>query len=260
MDVPSGWVQIFRGPRSPSHQWPRADVQRKRQPHAPVGTGSERHRGSPVSSSPQQRQRQSGDSPQQSHVPRVSKSPDDVRKCAFSKVARLQAAIASLDEDDQETSSLQHALKRAQQQTVLPPVDQRIAHCVQFIERAKKRVQSAEADVKKAVEAQCLREEELAVAEQRLVDLQQEAARAVVVPSTFPHAHRTQAETAQPTVQQDILLQSGLWRFRGCAPRWPDSRQVDLSGIRSKQPTMCVRMQKNAALDSWTTCPPTNRI
>ena len=169
MDVPSGWVQILRGPRPPSHQWPRADVQRKRQPHAPVGTGSERHRGSP-SSSPQQRQRQSGDSPQLSHVPRVSKSPDDVRKCAFSKVARLQAAIASLDEDDPERSSLQQALKRAQQQTVLPPVDQRIADCVQFIERAKKRVQSAEADAKKAVEVQRLREGELAVAEQRSFD------------------------------------------------------------------------------------------
>ena len=85
----------------------------------------------------------------------------------------------------QERSSLQQALKRAQQQTVLPPVDQRIADCAQFIERAKKRVQIAEADVKKAVEAQSLREGELAVAEQRLVDLQQEAARAEAVPSTI---------------------------------------------------------------------------
>ena len=48
-----------------------------------------------------------------------------------------------------------------------------------------------------------------------------------------------------------ILLHSGFRRFRGCALRWPDSRQVrtDLSGIRSKQPKMCVRRQKNAALD-----------
>ena len=27
MDVPSGWVQILRGPRSPSCQWPKVDVQ-----------------------------------------------------------------------------------------------------------------------------------------------------------------------------------------------------------------------------------------
>ena len=163
MDVPSGWVQILRGSRSllisgpewmcsasvnHMHQW-------EQDPSA---------NGDLLSSSHHQRQRQFGDSPQQSNVPRVSKSPDEVRKCAFAKVARLQAAIASLDEDDQERSSLQQALERAQQQTVLPPVDQRIADCVQFIERAKKRVQSAEADVKKAVEAQRLREGELAAA------------------------------------------------------------------------------------------------
>ena len=108
---------------------------------------------------------------------------------------------------------------------------------------------------KEAVKEQRLREGEFAVAEQRLVDLQ-EAARAVDVLSI---AHRTHAETAQPTVQQDPLPE-WAWETRGCAPRWPDSKQVDLSGIRSKQPEMCVRRQRNAALDSWTTCPSTNRI
>ena len=108
-----------RGPRPPSHQWPKVDVQRKRQPHASVGTASDRQWGTPVRSTRQQ-------SPQ-SNVPRISKSPDEVRKCAFSKVVRLQAAIASLDEDDQERSSLQQALKRAQQQIVLPPVPTRRA-------------------------------------------------------------------------------------------------------------------------------------
>ena len=53
--------------------------------------------------------------------------------------------------------------------------------------------------MKKAVEAQSLREGELAVAEQRLVDLQQEAARAEAVPSTIPPAHRTVVETSDPT-------------------------------------------------------------
>ena len=158
MDVPSGWGANLARSALPNlisgqEQMCSASVSQ----HAPVVTGSERHRRSP-SSSPQQRQ--SGNSPQLSHVLRVSKSPDDVRKGAFSKVPRLQAAIASLDEDDPERSSLQQALKRAQQQTVLPPVDHRIADCVQL-----------------AVEVQRLREGELAVAEQRLVDLQQEAAR-----------------------------------------------------------------------------------
>ena len=111
----------------------------------------------------------------QSNVLRISKSPDEVRKCVFSKVARLQGAIASLDEDDQERSSLQQVLKRAQQQIVLPPVDQRIADCTQFIER-KKRVQIAEADVKKAE-----------------VDLQSCKGRGCI--STIPPAHRTTADS-----------------------------------------------------------------
>ena len=145
MDVPSGWVQILRGPRPPSQQWPRVNAQRQRQPQTSSGAASP---------SQQQRPRQSGGSHQHSDVPRVSKSPDEVSKSAFSKVARLQAAIASLDENDQERSSLQQALQCAQQHTVLPPIDQRIADCAQFIERAKKRVRIAEADVKKAVEAQ----------------------------------------------------------------------------------------------------------
>ena len=149
----------------------------------------------------------------QSNVPRISKSQDEVRKCAFSKVARLQAAIASLDEDDQERSSLQQALKRAQQHTVLPPVDQRIADCTQFIECAKKWVQIAEADVKKAVEAQSLREGEFDVAEQRLVDLQQEAARAEAVPSTIPPL-RTVVETSQPTGDPPPEWASEIQRLR----------------------------------------------
>ena len=144
----------MRGPRPPSHQWPRADVQRKRQPHAPVGIGSERQLGSPVSLSHQHL------SPQPSNVLHVSKSPDEVWKCAFSKVARFQAAIASLDEDDQ-------VIFAAGSQT-RPAIDYsctcRSTHRrFQFIERAKKRVQSAEADVKKAVEAQRLREGEFAL-------------------------------------------------------------------------------------------------
>ena len=175
-------MQILRGPR-PFSSVAQVDVQRKRQPHASVGTASERQGGIPGSSSRQQW------SPQP-NVLRISKSPDEVRKCAFSKVARLQAAIASLD-DQTIRSSLQQARKRAQQQTVLAPVDQHIADCILFIERAKKRVQIAEADVKKAVEARSLREGELAVAEQRLVDLQQEAARAEAVPSSSPPTHRT---------------------------------------------------------------------
>ena len=90
------------------------------------------------------------------------------------------------------------------------------------------RVQSAEADAKKAVEAQRFREGELAVAEQRVVNLQQEAARAVVVPSTFPQAHRTQAETAQPTVQQDPPPEWALeiQRLRTEVARFKASRPV----------------------------------
>ena len=153
----------------------------------------------------------------------MSNSPDEVRKWVFSKVARLQAAIASLDEDNhEERSSLQHALKRAQQQIVVPPVDQRIADCAQFIERAKKRVQIAEAEVKKALESLRVQEGELAAAEHCLIDLQQEAAKVGVVLSTIPQAPaaRFQGEVEQlkarfvAAEQERDSLESGRMKFK----------------------------------------------
>ena len=97
MDVPSGWSRCAAQPSGTCTSGNRV--------RAPSGISCQFKPSAAAAS---------GDSPQQSHVPRFSKSPDDVRK-----VGRLQAAIASLDED-QERSSLQQALKRAQQQTVLP--------------------------------------------------------------------------------------------------------------------------------------------
>ena len=232
---------ILQGPRPLSHQWPRADVQRKRQPHAPVGTGSERQRISHVSSSRQQR------SPQQPNVLHVSKSPDEVRKCAFSKVTRLQAAIASLDEDDQERSSLQQPLKTR------PATD-----CASTCRSTHRRLRSVHRACEEAGPKCRSRREESGggTALPRSLPLQSNvwsnSCKKLQGPWLFtPQFHQHIERKRRPPSQQfsRILLQIGLRRFRGCAPRWPDSRQVDLSGIRSKQPKMCNQRQKNVALN-----------
>ena len=199
MDVHSGWVQILRGPRphltsgpeqmcsasvSHMHQW-------EQDPSAIIQALSGSVSLETVLSCPHSSRQQ---------VPRRCQE-----VCIF-QGGRLQAAPVWT-----KTIRRGHRCSRlSNAQTVLPPVDQRIADCVQFIECAKKRVQSAEADAKKAVER--LREGELADAEQRLVDLQQEAARAV--------------NSSPRTFKRRPPSQSGLWRFRGPAHQsgfWPDS-------------------------------------
>ena len=219
---------------------PRVDVQRQRQPQTPVGPGSERRRGLQKSPSFQQRQRQLGDTPQQSDAPRVSKSPDEVRQLAISKVTRLQAAIASLGTDDyDELSSLQQALKRAQQQAIVPPVEQRIADCAQFIERAKKRVDSAKEDVKKATEVQRLREEELAVAEQRLADLQQEASKAAAAPTVIspPLGEVDQLKARLAAVEEERdNLKSGRKKFKIASRHPSQCEEWDFSGPTPSMP------------------------
>ena len=72
---------------------------------------------------------------------------------AATKVRRIEAAIAALGDDDgEELASLQSSLRRARLQAQVPPVEKRIADCSQFIERAKKRAESASAALQKAVE------------------------------------------------------------------------------------------------------------
>ena len=93
-DVPDGWVQVIRGPRPWSIQWPRASQSR------PV----------PVQSSPLSQ-------PKQSPVPKTSGTrpfgnPQMRVTAAQERVTKLEAALAALHEvDGPEVESLRAALK-----------------------------------------------------------------------------------------------------------------------------------------------------
>ena len=88
-------------------------------------------------------------------------SPDDLVAEAQARVIRLQAAVC---------------------QTGLAPVGERLDACLKFIERAKKRLESAEHDVIKAQEARVARETELSEGLANLQRSRSEATSAVPVP------------------------------------------------------------------------------
>ena len=76
MEVPTGWVQVLRGPRPPSQKWPMAQpVQRPRQPQV-----------SPVPAGPR--------------APTVRVSPDGNREAARLKVVKFQQALAVMADTD----------------------------------------------------------------------------------------------------------------------------------------------------------------
>ena len=98
---------------------------------------------------------------------------------AATKVRRIEAAIAAVGDDDGEEASLQSSLRRARLQAQVP-LEKCIADCSQFIERAKKRAESASAALQKAVEFKSQCDDEVAAAEKRLEVLQREVARSDV--------------------------------------------------------------------------------
>ena len=98
--------------------------------------------------------------PSKHSAPQVSgpqfprRTPESNRTAAAAKIARIQASIAALgDEDPEEVELLKKALMKAELQAKTPPLETQIAHAVQFIERAKKRVAGADEKIRKAAEA-----------------------------------------------------------------------------------------------------------
>ena len=121
-------MQVVRGPRPKSVQWPRAskDVKPQQQPRQ-FGT-------------PQQgrwRQPQLDGRQGQPQAPKTgirSPHPDEKAAMAQERVSKLEAALRA-------APSLREALKKARQQAV-PPQD-KVAQCESFLERARKREAAA---------------------------------------------------------------------------------------------------------------------
>ena len=98
VEVPNGWLQIIRGPKPPSARWSQTKPSDK--PHRAPGVSPD----SKQTLTPQVR------GPQ---FPR--RTPESNRSAAAAKIARIQASMAALgDEDPKEVELLKKALVKAE--------------------------------------------------------------------------------------------------------------------------------------------------
>ena len=141
MDVPSGRVQILRGPRPMAAEWPRASSQH-RQPAVQGQKPSVLHLPKTVS----------GVAPLQ--LP--SRSPETVAVEAVAEVKQLQAAVGVLGENSVHAKALHEAHRVAQNKAKLPPIQEQT--CKTFLERARKRVLRAQVVIDRAIEHKAVRD------------------------------------------------------------------------------------------------------
>ena len=100
------------------------------------------------------------------------------------RVIRPQVAVDLLEEDNPDAACLKTMVAKAKAQTRVAPVRERLDACLKFIERAKKRLESADQDVIKAQEARAARETELCEGLANLQRLRSEATSAAPVSSS----------------------------------------------------------------------------
>ena len=129
-DVPTGWVQVLRGPRPPSEKW--STVQKA------VGRWCREKPSKTIS--PWQR------------------SPPEYKP---SRAPEVAFAIEVLGGDNVHTKSLQAALRSARTKTRVLPMSERVDACKMFMERAKKRVQRVQEVVDKALSQKAVHEAEV---------------------------------------------------------------------------------------------------
>ena len=108
--IPSGWIQVLRGPRPLSQQWPSS----KRRVTSVVESPAQRQQRTPPPIPPSHAQNRQ---PARAPEVRVHRSPDEVAAAAQQRVQSLEAALHTLgDEDTPEVKSLQDALKNSKVQ------------------------------------------------------------------------------------------------------------------------------------------------
>ena len=140
LDVPSGWVQIIRGPRPRSVQWPRAPAQRP-------------HLRRMFSNLVSQRRFRSG-------------------ACTFTQPFTRDSRRGG----SRRSEAVHEALRVARNKTKLPPIQEQVESCKSFIERARTRVLRAKAVTDRAIEQKAVCEKEVADGELRLEALQAQGA------------------------------------------------------------------------------------
>ena len=163
MEVPSGWVQVLRGPRPRAEKWPLAAQKRDitEIPNSkPVGRWRQPYVQTPV--------RERGP------------DPDTVLQEARRRVVSLEAALQAMgDFQGPEVDVLKNSLSRAKQAAQTRPLKEQLAQNDAFIQRSQKRIASLERE----------RAEEQALLDKALVRherLKQEVAAAEPVPAEVP--------------------------------------------------------------------------
>ena len=123
MDVPTGWVQIVRGPRPKPEKWPHAKQ---------VGSGS-------AQNGPAGRWRSSN---VRSGRPSTRAPNTDVaQEAANQRVSKLEAALRAMgDYDGPEVATLKSSLQKARAASRSKPIQDQIAETEAFISNAQKRL------------------------------------------------------------------------------------------------------------------------
>ena len=167
--MPEGWVQVIRGPRPKSVQWPRAPRDGKpQQQRQPGATQQGRWRQPHV----QGRQGQ----PQAPKTGIRAPHPDEIA-VAQERVSKLEAALRAVGDDDDTAPNLREALKRARQQAVPLSTPDKVAQCESFLERARKREAAARELLLQAQTELTRLSAEVVEGEQRLATLRAELER-----------------------------------------------------------------------------------
>ena len=178
MNVPTGWVQVFRGPRPPSQKWPLVPRPCK------------------------QRQSQvqlSGGHVQSNRVQPTRVSPDANREFSFSKIAKLEKASEVMgDCQGLAVGALKAELERTRDAAKRLPISFEVEKCRKFIQRSEKRIQ--ELDAERAAEAVAFKK-----AKDRLQRLEVEQAQ-----QPDPNAHPASVPETSSEVQKLWALETQL--------------------------------------------------
>ena len=190
VQVPDGWLQVLRGPRPPSVKWSKAVPQSK-------------SAASPSHSRPGPAGGQSARVPPP--LRHTSKPPEQVAADAVGEIERLKAAIAALGDSTAHANPLKEALRVAPARASVRPVEERVESCKFFLERAKKRVERAQAVVDRAREQKALYEAEVAEGEARYAKLLAEAAIVDAPPVVSPQVTELQERINALVLERDAL-------------------------------------------------------
>ena len=215
LDVPSGWVQVLRGPRPPSAKWPPA------------------REGSRAPSGRWRQPKEKSSSPQFTPPPlrQASRSPEVVAADAVAEVKRLENAIQVLGETNPHAQPLVEALRVARAKTTVPPLQERIQSCKTFLERARRRVARAESVIARAIEQKEIYVKEVSEGESRLQTLMSEEVSVPAHVSVPPDVQELQRHIDELRRERDLWRAAqtqiprepqGMW----CADGPPSVREI----------------------------------